>query len=299
VSRRLDPAKVGAGLGCFANRPFRDAVARVHALGFQSIELLSVEGSRHSVGLLPGIWFDGISEADLYRLRAALAPFAHTSVHAPFVDAPLFTYNRRIAQEALRQVKACIGVAGRLGMTAVAVHANARGQLDARDYWDDMVRVFRDLGDAAAEAGTLVGLETGYPNRYAQFLDLVREIDHPAVGACADVGHVAFLQESGPRGTDEGVANYNRNLVDLCRELGPRLVHMHLHDVRRADWRDHRQLGTGVIDLVPLARTLVEIGYDGLMQFELEEPDQEPALLASRAALGAAIDQVARARADA
>jgi sugar phosphate isomerase/epimerase len=294
VSRPLDPSKIGAGLGCFANHPFWDAVARVHALGFQSIELLSVEGSRHSVGLLPGIWFDGISVEDFDRLRAALASFAHTSVHAPFVDAPLFTYNRRIAQEALRQVEACIAVAGRLGMRTVAVHANPRGQLDARDYWDDMVRVFRELGDAAAEAGTQVGLETGYPNRYQQFLDLVRDIDHPAVGACVDIGHVAFLQESGPRGTDEGVATYNRNLEALCRELGPRLVHMHLHDVRKDDWRDHRQLGTGVIDLPALARTLTEIDYGGLMQFELEEPNQEPALLASRAALETAVDALAR-----
>src|SRR5690242_8660741 len=110
----LDRARIGAGLGCFANRPFWESVERVHALGFESVELLSVEGSRHSVGLLPGIWFDGIGPADLERLRRALAAFAHTSVHAPFVDAPLFTYNRRIAQEALRQVKACIAVAGYL-----------------------------------------------------------------------------------------------------------------------------------------------------------------------------------------
>jgi sugar phosphate isomerase/epimerase len=289
-----DPAKIGAGLGCFANVPFWIAVERAHTLGFQSIELLSVEGSRHSVGLLPGIWFDEMSAEGLERLGVALAPFTHTSVHAPFVDAPLFTYNRRIAQEALRQVKACIAVAGRLGMRAVAVHANRRGQLDARDYWDDMVHVCRELGDTATEAGTVVALETGYPDRYQQFLDLVRQVDHPAVGACVDIGHVAFLQESGPRGTDDGVANYNRNLIELCRELGPRLVHMHLHDVRKVDWRDHRQLGSGVIDLPALARALSEIDYDGLMQFELEEPHQEPALLASRAALEVAIADIGR-----
>jgi sugar phosphate isomerase/epimerase len=183
-------------------------------------------------------------------------------------------------------------------MTAVAVHANARGQLDARDYWDDMVRVFRELGDAAAAAGTLVRLETGYPSRYRQFLDLVRAIDHRAVGACVDLGHVAFLQEGGPRCTDEGVANYNRNLVELCRELVPRLVHMHLHDVRMADWRDHRQLGAGVVDLPSLIGTLTELQYDGLMHFELEEPDQEAALLASRDALARAISDLAGRRDD-
>jgi sugar phosphate isomerase/epimerase len=64
---------------------------------------------------------------------------------------------------------------------------------------------------------------------------------------------------------------------------------VHLHDVRRSDWRDHRALGSGVIELVPLVRVLAEIGYRGLMQLELEEPDQQPALLASRAALESAI----------
>jgi sugar phosphate isomerase/epimerase len=291
LSRVLDPATIGANVASFANHDLWTALERISALGFASVELLSVEGSRHSVGLLPGIWFDGIAEADVERLGQALAPFAHTSVHAPFVDAPLFTYNRRIAAESFRQVEACIAVAGRLGMRAVAVHANARGQLDAADYWADMLAVFRRLGDAAAAAGTLVGLETGYPRRYRQFLDLVLGIDHPAVGACVDIGHVAFLEESGPRSTDEGVANYNRNLVRLCRDLGPKLVHMHLHDVRMADWRDHRALGTGVIDLPALVAVLREIGYAGLMQFELEEPEQENALVASRAALLDTLDR--------
>lgn len=284
-----DGPVIGVGLGCFANQPFWDALARARELGFESIELLSVEGSRHSVGLLPGIWFDGIDADALERLRRALAPFAHTSVHAPFVDAPLFTYNRGVAREALRQVSACIAVAGKLGMRAVAVHANGRTFLDARDYWDDMVRVFRTLGDAAAEAGTVVALETGYPTRYEQFLRLVHAIDHRAVGACVDIGHVAFLEESGPRGTDEGVLRYNRNLIALCRGLGDKLVHMHLHDVRKVDWRDHRTLGTGVIDLVALAKVLREVGYRGLMQLELEEPEQEPALLASRRAMESAL----------
>jgi sugar phosphate isomerase/epimerase len=283
----VDASKVGAGLGCFANHGFWEAIERAAELGFRSIELLSVEGSRHGIGLLPGIWLDGISADDLARLGRALAPFAHTSVHAPFVDAPLFTYNRGIARESLRQVEACVEVAGQLGLRAVAVHANRRALLDARDYWDDMVAVFRRLGDAASAAGTVVGLETGYPDRFDQFVDLVRAIDHPAVGATVDVGHVAFLLESGPRGTAEGAAAYNRNVVELIRALGERVVHAHLHDVRRADWRDHRALGTGMLDLPAMVAAFRAIGYEGLLQIELEEPAQEEALAASRRALEA------------
>jgi sugar phosphate isomerase/epimerase len=281
----VERAKIGAGLGCFANSGFWAALERTAELGFESIELLSVEGSRHSVGLLPGIWFDGICDEDLARLRLALAPFAHTSVHAPFVDAPLFTYNRGIAKESLRQVEACIAVAGRLGMRAVAVHANRRALLDARDYWDEMIAAFRRLGDAARAAGTVVGLETGYPDRFDQFVDLVRAIDHPAVGATVDVGHVAFLVESGPRGTAEGAAAYNRSVVELIQALGERVAHAHLHDVRMSDWRDHRAVGTGMLDMPAMVAAFRSIGYEGLLQIELEEPAQEEALVASRRAL--------------
>ena len=285
----MERSRIGAGLGCFANGGFWEAIDRAAELGFGSIELLSVEGSRHSVGLLPGIWFDGIGPDELERLRRALGPFAHTSVHAPFVDAPLFTYNRGIAAESVRQVEACIAVAGQLGMRAVAVHANRRALLDARNLWDEMVAVFRRLGDAALAAGTLVGLETGYPDRFDQFVDLVRAIDHPAVGATLDVGHVAFLVESGPRGTPEGAAAYNRNVVELIRALGERVVHAHLHDVRQADWRDHRALGSGMLDLPAMVDAFRAVGYAGLLQIELEEPAQEEALVASRRALEALV----------
>jgi sugar phosphate isomerase/epimerase len=281
----VELTRIGTGLGCFANHGFWEAIERAAELGFGSIELLSVEGSRHSVGLLPGIWFDGITDGDLARLRRALASFAHTSVHAPFVDAPLFTYNRGIARESLRQVEACIAVAGRLGVRAVAVHANRRALLDASGYWDEMVVVFRRLGDAALAAGTVVGLETGYPDRFDQFVDLVRAIDHRAVGATVDVGHVAFLVESGPRGTAEGAAAYNRNVVELIRALGEQVVHAHLHDVRQVDWRDHRALGTGMLDLPAMVAAFRSVGYEGLLQIELEEPAQEEALLASRRAI--------------
>lgn len=288
----LDKTKIGANIASLANHPFWDSIDQLLQLGFHSVELLGMAGSRHSLGLLPGAWLDDLSAEEFERLRRALANFAHTSIHAPFVDAPLFTYNRRIAQEAFRQVKVCIEGAGHLEMRAVAVHANARRFIEPRDYWDDMVHVFRQLGEAAKEANVVVGVETGYPTRYDLFLQLIRDIDHPAVGATVDIGHVAYLEESEPRSTNEGIRNYNRNLVSLCEELGDRVVHMHMHDVRKVDWRDHRTVGTGVIDMRALFEVLKKIGYDGLMQLELEEPEQEDALLQSKRRLEALADTV-------
>jgi len=44
--------------------------------------------------------------------------------------------------------------------------------------------------------------------------------------------------------------------------------------VRRTDWRDHRALGTGFLDLPGLIADLDQLGYSGLLQLELEEEDQ-------------------------
>ena len=73
--------------------------------------------------------------------------------------------------------------------------------------------------------------------------------------------------------------------------LGDRLIHFHIHDVRRSDFRDHRGLGNlddnGVVDFPRLTSQLSRTPYNGLWILELEEPDREEALTRSRAYLAA------------
>ena len=71
--------------------------------------------------------------------------------------------------------------------------------------------------------------------------------------------------------------------------LGPKLLHLHLHDVRPDDMRDHRAVGRGLIDYPRLMAALADGGFGGLMTFELEEPDLVAALGESKAAVEAAI----------
>jgi sugar phosphate isomerase/epimerase len=56
-----------------------------------------------------------------------------------------------------------------------------------------------------------------------------------------------------------------------------------LHDVRADDWRDHREVGAGIIDFQRLFDALKRLSYEGLFAFELEEPEKEAALARSRA----------------
>ena len=64
--------------------------------------------------------------------------------------------------------------------------------------------------------------------------------------------------------------------------LSDKVYHFHLHDIRATDWREHRAVvGEGIIDFQRLFRYLKECSYSGLMTFEMEEEDNEDALIKS------------------
>ena len=132
-------------------------------------------------------------------------------------------------------------------------------------------------------------METGYPVGKA-FPRLVHDIDHPAVGACIDVGHLVSSVGRERRNTDDGAKAYNEYLLDLVEVLGPKLWHFHIHDVRYDDWRDHREAGTGILDYAALVARLRKVSFTGRFVLELEEPDTIAALRRSQAHLAHALD---------
>jgi sugar phosphate isomerase/epimerase len=153
-----------------------------------------------------------------------------------------------------------------------------------------MVTAFRSLGDCAGEAGITLTLETGHPVGVEAFTRLIRDIDHPAVGANIDVGHLVGALAEGLRGTPAGQAQYRRLVMAQLDALGAKVFHFHLHDLRPADFRDHRAVGRGFLDFAALMARCRRYGYEGLWVLELEGPDLLPALAESRAALEAAME---------
>ena len=101
-------------------------------LGFQAVELLAFEGARHSQGELCGVWFHDLDSAGRDRLLRLLEPFPRRSLHAPFIDAPLLTYNKRTRECAMAQVRETIDLAAFSGAEAIATHANRRNTLPYR-----------------------------------------------------------------------------------------------------------------------------------------------------------------------
>lgn len=98
----------------------------------------------------------------------------------------------------------------------------------------------------------------------------------PFVGATLDLGHCAYF-ESVLAVNDPAarVFSLNETIRTMVRSLNERLFSVHAHDVRQSDWRDHRCVGSGVIGFSALFTELQHVGYTGLFEVELEEPDRE------------------------
>ncbi|MFQ6099113.1 MAG: sugar phosphate isomerase/epimerase family protein [Armatimonadota bacterium] len=278
----LDPTTLGFSTACFARHSIAQAAEKGGRLGFRAIELLAFDGARHSQGPLAGFWFDRMSATERQRLRAIVEPFEHVSTHAPFIDLPLFTHNPGIHEECVRQIRVAIEATAFLGGHTTTMHINSRTQCQYGDYVSEVIETLRALGDAAAAAGVTITVETGFPSSNDAFVETVMAVGHPAVGANVDVGHIVGHLPAALRGTDAGKEMFEKQLLALVRALGDKAYHFHLHDVRANDFRDHRRVGVGVVPFPALFRLLTEMGYDGLLIFELEEPDFEAALSESR-----------------
>ncbi len=97
-----------------------------------------------------------------------------------------------------------------------------------------------------------------YPSPESVY-ELVKDLD-PRIGLCIDIGHTARL------GLDPAVQ---------ARKYISRLIDMHIKDETSDTAKSETvEMGRGVIDLVELFKTLIDIKYTGTASFEFEkDPD--------------------------
>ena len=99
-----------------------------------------------------------------------------------------------------------------------------------------------------------------YPSPY-DVLKLVKTMD-PRIGLCIDVGHAART------GTD---------VVRAIADAGPRLLDMHIKDLRDAAAKESQCIvGEGVLPIADIFRELGRIGYHGYVNLEYEIDAHDP-----------------------
>ena len=197
-----------------------------------------------------------MTPADWARLRAATEPFEEVDIHAPFdnYDLSLCTPNERVREASVAVVELSLQMAGRLGAQTVTVHPTVtRSGIDDGERIRLLAESLLELDETAAALGVRIGLETT-----ADF-GLFGRMAFEATGVTVDIGHLSFHDGAAyrPWGT----------LGGLIRHLGPRIVHVHLHDYDGQ--RDHLPLGAGRIDFTEVIDALKAIGYHGSLCLEL------------------------------
>lgn len=278
--------------GCFAGREIFSALETVEKLGFQSVAVMPDGKPKHSLGELPTLGFYDADEAARKRIKQALSRFKHISIHQAWDN----------------RWRDWIDCAGYVGAEIVTIHPPLRKRGESLDqYLETQTRFYGEVGDYAQSKGVKIGLENT-AGSYDDYVRLIKAIKHPAVGATVDVGHCAFFDEvKSIADSDQRAKKLNDVLNQLVRDLGPRLFHFHLHNVRRPErmdfskmtnrrWEpgsfvDHRCVTEGEIDFPRLFTSIKGIGYRGLFELELEEPQMEAKAVRSAGYLGSLLKQ--------
>lgn len=182
-------------------------------------------------------------------------PQAHAHLLANVADADTA---KRV--DDLSRIKRHIDIAAGLGVGDVVVHPgyciDDDENLDIARTRALNMEAFRKLGDCAAECGARVCLENmmkSGASTVEEMLELLSAINHPAIAICLDTSHAHAC------GLD---------LPDMIRKFGANLVATHISDNDGAG-DQHRTPGVGSILWNEVMDALHNIGYEGLVNFEI------------------------------
>jgi sugar phosphate isomerase/epimerase len=188
------------------------------------------------------------------------------SLHAPFSDVNIGSFNTKIREEALRQVIEAVHVAADLGMKTVTVHPGFLSPISFPDP-QKVIEITRDsvrhIDSSIQGLPIKVGIEN-MPDMVVTTCrkpdDLAYVIEGTRIGLCFDVGH----------------ANTTGQTENFYR-MKDKFVNVHLHDNDgRNDY--HMPLGEGTVDFDSVLGELSD--YSGT--FVLEARSWEDTLTGKR-----------------
>ncbi len=287
----LDLSQLTSSTASLSGLSFEDALKKIRELGFGGVEILTFSGDTHSIGPIPGVVVADLNKIEKKRLRSLVDKFRHVSTHLPFRGLRPVAADPAIRKATLDRLHQAIDDSAFWGATMAVLHVAPEPGKTYEQLWPDLLSVFRELGDHAARFNLRLGIETGAPNTVKEYLDLIRDLKHDYVGGTVDTGHTRLYRADiqvadADRATPHGQKRYNDVMMQKVEGLGRKLFHFHVDDVRPTDWREHRALGTGLVDWQRLLSYLARTGYKGMFAAELEESPPVEHLQRSRQVFG-------------
>lgn len=278
---QLNASQLGANTA-ITGWSLADSIALLKRIQFPVIEIHPMGNPSATPGKFAGFAFDRLTAAEKTSIRASLRGFRHVTSHLPYTGLDYFAADRAVAEAAQRTVDIALEGSAYFGAELAVLHPKAGTGQTLESQWPAMLAGFRRWGDLARRHKMRIALETGFPMSVADFVRLVKEVDHPAVGATIDVGHqgkyAELLARVKPeeRGTPAGIRAYNDTTLAIIEGLGAaKTFHLHVHDIDPDTWQEHRPMGTNFVDYDRLFALLARIGYRGYLIFEIAGKAEE------------------------
>ena len=207
---------------------FEEWVRTAKRAGFDYIEILSE-------------WPHYLSRDNRRRFGEVLESLGMKgTVHAPFSDVNIGSFNERLRQASLEVVRETIELAAELGAISVTIHpghCSPVSMKNRRRYLEIHRESLRTVAEWGAEYGVRVGVENmpRFPILDAQTCERLRElVEDIEIGVTFDVGHL-----------NTTTGKFER-FLDVFRD---RIIHVHLHD-NSGERDEHLALGDGTVPWV-------------------------------------------------
>jgi len=274
ATAKLKAAQIGANTA-FAGYGIVQAIELLRKIDFPIIEIHSMGKPGPTPDVNPGFIFNELTAGQKASIRSALKGVPHVTSHLPYTGQDYFAKDGAVAAAAGKVVDMAIEGSAYFGAEIAVLHPKSTSGQTLESQWPIMIERIRRWGDLAKSHNMRIALETGYPPSIKDYVRLIQEIDHPAVGATIDVGHQSKYAElvarvrPEDRGTPAGIRAYNDTTLAIVEALGPKAIHFHIHDIEPATWAEHKPLGTGFVDYQRLFALLNKINYTGYLIFEI------------------------------
>lgn len=245
-----------------------DALELIRAVGYDTVDLSFCFQNKPEYLLRGDDWEKKVDQVGETAARLGISfyqchlPFVKTcsTLMSPDFKTPGY---QEYFDECMRRAYLA---SGRLGVKWAVAHPRTYPELNYEDkpsleanraYLDSYVELGIGLGVGTAYENMLPSLDRKLASRYCQrtdqLVELVDSYHDPMVGACWDTGHANQM------GLDQRQA---------LRELGGRLKTLHINDNQYGTRDEHLLPYMGSVDWTAVIETLVEIDYQGSLNYE-------------------------------
>lgn len=251
------------------------AIDLVRSLEFPVIEVHPMGRPEPTPKVFPGFQFDAMTAAERAKLKGALRGFRRVTTHLPYTGLNWLSADKDARAAAVKAVDVALEGSGYLGAKLSVLHPQPLTNASWKTRETEYVDAIRRWGDRARQLGIQIAVETGFPPSVAEHLDFIHAINHPSVGATLDVGHqgrfkdLASRVEPEDRAKPESIKLYNDTNIELVQKLGPKLFHLHVHDIDPETWVEHKPMMYGFVDYPRLFAKLREVEYAGVLMLEI------------------------------